>query len=522
MLLLKLKPADKMIVISLLKSSELDDHFCKRIGDIASEYSIKTKTVSALLRQLVSEGYLHVEQVYQGRGSGCREYKFTDAMKSYALSEPLIWWALNSGSDFPGVKYIVENRYSCAHQKNDGGKSGLMLTAPQRLMLLTFLKIWDETGSELGYVEVSANEICQQMGIRGDRFKSLIKKLKDWGIFQKVVSGQSNRQLFGKTKTRYYFNRSHELFGELIDSSCLVVNLNGEFDDCVQTEASALLSMSGLFNWDEVAEQKNRIALAENPDEARKEQQKLSELQYELSKVRFSSHAQVIANGLGFLSFRHLFENVTSHDRLQLWMCDIASAILTHSWDSIDKLDGNTMVTDLLSWESVFPKSMVINDVQKKQAMLLCRRVLQQTKQLILFENEPEMSESLRLYGNLIQLGLYVSAMMARRYKSFLMLTYGYDFLPDKVAIVPTHGFGERISRFEIRYAHPTLQRRTELVISNAVSVEGSALKRKDEGDVIYTDVNLYSWESIAQKVLRGHSDLHPEFDGLKKRNTKK
>ncbi|MET1281177.1 hypothetical protein [Vibrio navarrensis] len=516
MLLLKLKPADKMIVISLLKSSELDDHFCQRIGDIASEYSIKTQTVSALLRQLVSEGYLHVEQVYQGRGSGYREYKFTDAMKSYALSDPLIWWALNSGSDFPGVKYIVENRYSCAHQKNDRGKSGLMLTAPQRLMLLTFLKIWDETGSELGYVEVSANEICQQMGIRGDRFKSLIKKLKDWDIFRKVVSGQSNRQLFGITKTRYYFNLSHALFDELREPSSLVVNLNGEFDDCVQTEASALLSMSGLFNWDELAKQKNRIDLAKNPDEKREEQLKLSELQYELSKVRFPSHAQVIANGLGFLSFRQLFENVTSHDRLQLWMCDIASAILTHSWDSIDKLDGNIVVTDLLSWESVFPKGMVINDDQKKQAMLLCRRVLQQTKQLILFENESEMSESLRLYGNLIQLGLYVSAMMARRYKSFLMLTYGYDFLPDKVAIVPTHGFGERVSRFEIRYAHPTLQRRTELVISNGIPIKGSALKRKEDGDATYIDVAWQSWESIAPKVLRGHSELDPEKDKLK------
>ncbi|MCI9689786.1 helix-turn-helix domain-containing protein [Vibrio parahaemolyticus] len=501
----ELKPEHKMLLMFLLKITDSEGSFSVSIGKLASDFGAKTQTVSSFLQSLKTWGYLSVEREYQKHGTGLRRFTFTDRGWNFAYQDQLVNWALSC--EQPAVVNILKNNTQDALENN--GTRRCTFRSPHRLLLLLLLKHMDE----LGAVEISTSELCEQMGISRDRFKSVIRKLKELGFFKAIVNGHSSKLLFGRSRSRYYFDLSHKLFERNDDLASLVVNLRGEFEWYGYTESTALLDMKNLFDWKSITGREEAIKMAEDKQEKSKHQIELQKAQFELGKLVFPSHTQTMANWIGFTRLRLFFTDVRLHDQLQLWFYDIASELMSSHWDNFGNLSKNEKVKGLLSWEYVFPKSKQLAPSEYELADSLCRNVLTNPKKLPNIEQLAELPESLRDYRDLIQLVLNVATTIARRYKSFLRLAFGHQFSPTKVLIIPGQSYGKETSSFEVHYVWSRFHRDSELLISNMDPVHGSGIQKRNEGEANFTDIAFEGWESVIDKILRGAREFDPKKD---------
>jgi len=206
------KPETKYLLIKLLQDFGLNRIIGSKQAALADAYNLTNKAVNCGLKYLVEKNYLHKisdteKQSWVGapKGRPVCKYKFTKDFQ-----DELSLLKSNELQNVPeqNLTYINclltgEFREKEVDKNKPAFLREVKLSTSNKLLLCILLHHADK----FGVVKMlPTKRIYELTGIKKDGVKSQIRKLKQKGFIDKIISGGTNRHLFGRTSSVYFLN----------------------------------------------------------------------------------------------------------------------------------------------------------------------------------------------------------------------------------------------------------------------------------------------------------------------------
>lgn len=445
-----MKSEEIYLLLCLTKKYGFDSEFSKKIIDISEELGVSTNTVSSLFSALKASQCIKIRELYalKGRGKNC--YELTDKVllshddfgmlpKVMATHNPAIIRLL--GNELSNLIEKTQPQLNDSDSDSDSIKKRQPFRASNRLFLTLLLL----NSNDLGVIEeISSTQIRKMMGnISAERFKSQLNTLKKLGLVKCHIAGMTGKELFGRTKGSYYLNIDHPFLKDSFENvSSLLLDFNDvTYDYNESTEVTCLIE-----------------AYRYTRDIDRKTTHRGKLKYYQWSRVMGESGVGGIV-GFPIQSVIHFFRNPIFHDHLHQWVCQVASELMLHSFNSIGDLQVNQCserLTQLLSLSKSVP-------LTKQQQVIDALPPFQRTKRLLddlLFLNDvlgidDKVQGSSLLYWQhivLTRLILTLGFNMAERYKKLLKLSGLGEQRINQCVVVPVAAFEEFCFQYTIRF----------------------------------------------------------------------
>ena len=131
---------------------------------------------------------------------------------------------------------IASNKSSSAADRRH------QLKTPSRLLLATLLTLSDEKGVAK---DVRTSDLCGYTGMRADRIRNHVAKLRKLGYIRRVIPGVSSSRLFGTVGSAYILNLKHDSYGESAYAGTLwLISLGSEYYCQLPFEAYRLVKLA--------------------------------------------------------------------------------------------------------------------------------------------------------------------------------------------------------------------------------------------------------------------------------------
>ncbi|WP_210447930.1 hypothetical protein [Vibrio crassostreae] len=441
-----MKAEEIYLLLCLIKKYGLDSEFSKKTIEISEEFGVSTNTVSSLFSALKASQCIKIRELYalKGRGKNC--YELTD--KVLLIHDDIGILPEVMATQNPAIIRLLENDLSKlikGTRSPINGSDGIKKRQPFRASNRLFLTLLLLHSNDLGVIEeISSTQIRKMMGnISAERFKSQLNTLKKLGLVKCHIAGMTGKELFGRTKGSYYLNIDHPFLKDSFENvSSLLLDFNDvTYDYNESTEVTCLIE-----------------AYRYTRDIDRKTTHRGKLKYYQWSRVMGESGVGGIV-GFPIQSVIHFFRNPIFHDHLHQWVCQVASELMLHSFNSIGDLQVNQCserLTQLLSLSKSVP-------LTKQQQVIDALPPLQRTKRLLddsLFLNDvlsidDKVQGSSLLYWQhivLTRLILTLGFNMAERYKKLLKLSGLGEQRINKCVVIPVAVFEEFCFQYILQF----------------------------------------------------------------------
>lgn len=437
-----MKTEEIYLLFCLIRSHGFGSEFSNKALEISEELGVSTNTVSSLFSALKASQCIKIREQYalKGRGKNC--YTLTNKVLLNhddfgILPEVMV-------TQNPAIIRLLGNELSNLIEKTQpqiNDSNGIKKRQPFRASNRLFLTLLLLHSNELGVIEeISSTQIRKMMGnISAERFKSQLNTLKKLGLVKCHIAGMTGKELFGRTKGSYYLNIDHPFLKDSFENvSSLLLDFNDvTYDYNESTEVTCLI-------------------------EAYRYTRDIDRKATHQGKLKYYPWSDVMGKVMEDFPIQpviHFFRNPIFHDHLHQWVCQVASELMLHSFNSIGDLQVNQCsesLTQLLSLSKSVP-------LTKQQQVIDALPPLQRTKRLLddsLFLNDvlgidDKVQGSSLLYWQhivLTRLILTLGFNMAERYKKLLKLSGLGEQRINQCVVVPVAAFEEFCFQYTIRF----------------------------------------------------------------------
>ncbi|MEC7308043.1 hypothetical protein [Vibrio crassostreae] len=437
-----MKSEEIYLLLCLIKRHGFCSEFRKKIVEISEELGVSTNTVSSLFSALKASQCIKIRELYalKGRGKNC--YELTDKVLLSHDNFGILPKVMATKN--PAIVRLLDNELSNLIEKTQpqiNDSDGIKKRQPFRASNRLFLTLLLLHSNALGVIEeISSTQIRKMMGnISAERFKSQLNTLKKLGLVKCHIAGMTGKELFGRTKGSYYLNIDHPFLKDSFENvSSLLLDFNDvTYDYNESTEVTCLIH-------------------------ACKDTRDIDGKKTHLGKLKFYSWSEVmgkVMEDFPIQSVIHFFRNKAFHDHLHQWVCQVASELMLHSFNSISDLQVNQCsdrLTQLLSLSKSVP-------LTKQQQVIDALPPLQRTKQHlhdfsflgdVLSIDDKAQGSSLLYWQHVVltRLILTLGFNMAERYKKLLKLSGLGEQRINQCVVVPVAAFEEFCFQYTIQF----------------------------------------------------------------------
>ncbi|MBE8577432.1 hypothetical protein [Vibrio sp. OPT18] len=313
-----MKPEEIYLLLCLVKNKGINAEFSHQSVELSKQFGVTLNTVTSLFSALKHTQSLIVKERYSLKGRGQNDYMFTEKILSHHNHSTLLQTIIASQN--PAISRLLSNDLSNLIEpkslpilEHDSPQKRQSFRASNRLFLTLLLL----HSNELGVIETLSSMLIRKMmgNISADRFKSQLNTLKKMGLVECHISGMTGKVLFGRMKGSYYLNTQHPFLKDSFNEvSSLLLDFNQVlYEHNESTEVTCLLH----------AYRDTRNGYGQETNQG---------------KLDAYLWPDVMGDSLKDLSTSpviHFFNDKALHNPIHQWVCQVASELILHPFDTV-------------------------------------------------------------------------------------------------------------------------------------------------------------------------------------------